>query len=334
MYIFLTGGKTMGHITPLLSIYKRLYKEYEIVYFGLSNSMEEKECERLGITFFKLKCLPFYRKNLFKNFKTIYYIIKDIKTIKEKYKNCSIKAIFSSGGFVSIPLTLSFRNNKKIKKILIEPNIVIGLANKFLLRYVNYICVAFPTFKGKKFRLTGNPIEIEVSKFDHPSFYVKKEMILFLGGSNGALEIVKLAYDFNQKNPSIPIFVITGERYYDTYVFNENAYVFKKISSISSIFEKFKIIVSRSGASTITEIIKTNSCAIFLPSKNVSANHQYKNAKYLVDRGCAIMIDDYTETSYQEVTTVYQNDVLITKIKNTISELNFKNSVEEVIKLM
>ena len=96
MYIFLTGGKTMGHITPLLCLYNELKNDYEIIYFGLENSMEEGECKRIGIRFYPLDLLPFYRKRVLLNFKSFNKLIKEIRMIKKEFENTQIKAIISS----------------------------------------------------------------------------------------------------------------------------------------------------------------------------------------------------------------------------------------------
>lgn len=324
----------MGHISPLLSIYENIKNDYEIIYFGLKNSMEEEVCKRLNIKFVELDLYPFFRKNIFKNIITINKLLKEIRRIKKEFKKEQIKAIISSGGYVSFPLVYAFKNNHKIKKLLIEPNSVFGLANKLLISKVDYVCTQFITSTNKKFIKTGNPIEISNPTFDHSSFYLNKELILFLGGSNGALEIVKLAYDFNCNYPEIKIFVITGDKYYETYKFNTNAHVYKRINNISSIFKFFKIIVSRSGASTLTEIILTNSVSILMPSKNVVANHQYKNAMFLKNKNACYLIENYSKESYIEVYNLLHNTLQIDTIKKNIFSLKAENSVENVVNLM
>jgi len=138
LYIFITGGKTMGHITPLLTLYDELKDKYKIIYFGLENSMEEEVCNKLKIPFYKLKLLPFYRKKIFRNFNTFKLIFKEKNKIIEEFKNYNIKGVISSGGYVSIPLLLAFSTNKKVRKILLEPNVSLGLANKFLLNISDY----------------------------------------------------------------------------------------------------------------------------------------------------------------------------------------------------
>ena len=324
----------MGHISPLISLYKHLNIKYKIIYFGLKDSMEEEECKRLNIEFYPMELYPFYRKKIFKNILTFFRLFKETKIIKEKFLKYNVKAIISSGGFVSIPLIYSFRRNKKVKKILIEPNIIMGLANKILKHFVNYICVQFPVYKGNKYILTGNPIEVINSTFDHPAFYLNEDLILFIGGSNGALEIVKIAYDYHIHFPKQKIFVITGNKYFGTYAFNNNAYVYKKITEISSIFNKFKIIVSRAGASTITELINTKSCVLLFPSKNVSANHQMKNANYMEDMNMAVVIRNYDEKSYLKVHKLFVDNKKINEIKNNLSAKQINNSTQNILNLI
>ena len=109
---------------------------------------------------------------------------------------------------------------------------------------------------------------------------------------------------------------------------------YKKINDISSIFKYFKIIVSRSGASTITEIILTNSASILLPSYNVTANHQYKNAFYLKEKNACILMENYQKDSYLEVYDLYINNVLVEKIKDNLKSIKINNSIDNVIRLI
>ena len=288
----------MGHISPLLGIILELKDEYNFIYFGLEGSMEEEVCKKYNIEFHKMKLKPFYRKNIFKNILTFYLILKEIKIIRKMYKNYDIKSIISSGGFVSIPLILSFKN---CKKILLESNTTIGLANKLLANYVSYIGTQFPTIKHKKCILTGNPIRVFESKFDHPFFYLNEPVILFVGGSNGAFEIVKVAYEFNNLYPNIKLFVITGEHYYDTFTFNNNVRKFKRIEELSSILHKFKLVISRAGGATITELLLANVVFILIPSNNVVGNHQVLNANYLKSIGACEVISDISDLKYLSI---------------------------------
>ena len=329
MYIFVTGGKTMGHISPLLGIILSLKQKYEFIYFGLEDSMEEKICQQYNITFHKMKLLPFYKRNILKNIKTIYYIFYEKRRIKRLYKNYTIKAIISSGGFVSIPLVLSFSN---CKKILLESNTTLGLANKFLSHFVDYVGLQFDTVKHKKSVVVGNPIIIEKQEYDHLFFYSNKPLILFVGGSNGAYEIVELAYKFNLKYPNVKIFVITGERYYESFRFNDNAVVVKRIFKLSSVLNKFKLVISRAGASTITELLLSNVDFILVPSKNVASNHQYKNAIYLMKKNiCGIIENTQSDIATDYIYNRYSNAFNHINRSSEVVVLDSINRIETLI---
>ena len=332
MFIFVSGGKTMGHISPLLSIILALKDKYHFVYFGLSGSMEEEVCKNYDIMFFPLKILPFDRKNILNNFKTFYLMYKETKRIKQNYKKVENKAIISTGGFVSIPLFMALKSKRKI---LLESNTTLGLANRFLSSKATYIGVNFDTIKSKKKVVVGNPIKIRTSDFDHPFFYYNDPLILFVGGSNGAFEIVKVAYEFNKKYPDLKIFVITGKRYYQTFTFNENARVFEKIDNLSSIFHKFKLVVSRAGAATITELLLSNSIFILVPSNNVSGNHQVLNAKFLEENGVCEVIYDISDMNYLSlIHDLLYNTNSHEKYRNNIKKILVKDSLKKVINLI
>lgn len=331
MYIFVSGGKTMGHISPLLGIILSLKEEYDFVYFGLKDSMEERVCTRYNIPFYSLELIPFNRRNILKNIKTFYLISKSKRTIKKEFNSYNPKCIITSGGFVSIPLVLSF---KKTKKLLLESNTTLGLANKFLLRYVDYLGLQFDTFKNKKSVVIGNPLIIHNSTFDHPFFYLKDKPVLFVGGSVGAYEIVRCAFEFNIKYPNIKIIVITGDKYYEEFKFNSNARVYKRINELSGILNKFSLVVSRAGGSTITELINSSTPFVLYPSKNVSANHQELNAKYLHELGVCEIINDFNINSlvkiYNLLTDSIRQNIMIDK-QNEIKILDSVNRIKKIL---
>ena len=321
----------MGHISPLIGIILSLKNEYEFIYFGLKGSMEERICQENNISFHAMNLIPFNRKNILINVKTFYLILKERRIIKKKYKNENVKAIISSGGFVSIPLVLSLR---KVKKILLESNTSLGLANRFLLPFVDVLGVQFPTINNKKVVQVGNPIIIYHSNFDHPFFYLKEKPILFVGGSNGAIDIVRCAYMFNQKYPDVKILVITGKNYQDDFQFNNNAKLFKLIPKLSGVLNKFSIVVSRAGAATITELLLSNVCFMLYPSKNVSANHQEKNAKYIESFNKTIVINETNDSSIDLIYNLLKDENKQRQMKENNVNIIIKDSIERIRKLI
>ena len=303
--IILSGGKTMGHVTPLIAIYEHYKNRFSFLYFGLKDSMEERECRKQNIPFFALDLLPFYRKNLLKNYHTFKKINKEKKRISEKLKTAKIRAIFTSGGFVSIPVVLASRTFK-CKKILFEANAVMGLANKWLSLYVDMVITQFD-INSKYFNLGYPILNNQKPSLDLPFFYQKKPLLLFVGGSNGALEIVKFAYQFHLDNPHINCVILTGNRYYDLYDLNNNAIKFKRIENVSSIFKYFNVIVSRSGGATISELFSIGSKAVLIPSRNVVGDHQYHNAINLKEYQNFKVALDYEEMK-NAITDLLSND--------------------------
>lgn len=316
----------MGHVTPLISLATILKEKYEVIYVGNKNSMEEEKCKEEGISFICIETYPFYRKNILKNFKTFKFIKKESKRLKHILKNKKIKAIITSGGFISVPLLLSFRHQKNIKKILLESNAVMGLANKFLARYVDVICFQFSIPKHKKGIYTGSPIIIKENKTLSINCYSRK--ILFLGGSNGAKDIVDLAYNFNQEYPDISIYVLTGKRYYKMHNFNNNVSEYEKIDNVASYFKYFDVVVSRAGGSTISELIATKTPNVLYPSNNVANNHQYKNALFLSKMNATIVI-----ANKNEVKKVYELFTSINLQKQQIDNLKILDRIDTIKKI-
>lgn len=290
--IVLTGGKTMGHITPLITIYRLLQNDFSFIYLGLKNSMEEAVCQKNNIPFIPLDLLPFYRKKLHRNILTFSKIFEAQKKLKNELKSAKIHAILSSGGFVSIPAILAYKN-AKCKKILFEANAVMGLANKYLSKYVDYVITQFPL--NKKYLCLGYPVLIPEASFDSPFFYQNRPLVMFVGGSNGALDIVKYAYQFHLDYPLINCIVLTGEHYYDLYDFNFNARKYRKIDNLAGVFTKIDVVVSRSGGATIAELLMTRSKAVLVPSRILSNDHQYKNAIALKDNDQFLLASSYDE---------------------------------------
>lgn len=320
----------MGHITPLIAIINHFKDKHNFIYFGLKGGMEEEVCKREKIQFHPLVLKPFNRKNILSNIKTFYLILKERKNIIKSFKD-KPNVIISTGGFVSIPLLFSF---KKCKKILLESNSTMGLANKLILNICDHLAVNFPTINNKKTVHIGNPIKLFKSNFDDYFFYLNKELILFIGGSNGAFEIVKAAYDFNLKYPDVYLMVITGEHYFETFKFNDKVKVYKRINNVSGIFEKFKLIVSRSGAATITELLLAKSLFVLIPSHNVTGNHQVLNAKYLDDLGICEVVYDIKDGSYLDtIYFLYKNDKLSSKYFINREKLISLNTFEKLEKL-
>ncbi len=284
MLIYLTGGKTLGHITPLINIYKKLNYKHTFVYFGLSNSLEEELCKLNNIKFIPLYLKGLNRKNIFKNIEVFSLIFKSNKIVKKELLT-KPDLIIASSGFVCIPLLYKSKN---IPIFLLEQNTTLGLVNKLFYKKSTKLLLSLPIDKTlDKTYLTGNFVISEKSAYDNIEFYTKKRTILLFFGSMGSSYL----YDYFSKNEEVfndyKVFIVLPNKYYDKYVFNKFIKL-KPINNINNIFNRFDLLITRAGATTIAEILNSNTKALLIPSPNVVNNHQEKNAilmknNYLID---------------------------------------------------
>ena len=263
------------------------------------------------------------------------------------------KIIIGTGGYASGPI-MYVASLLGIPVFIQEQNSYPGLTNRILSKYAKKIFVAYDGmdkyFDNSKIVVSGNPIRKSIknislkNKSDYlKSLNLKKDLktLLFLGGSLGADRLnrfVKDNIDFFKKN-DLQVILQCGSRYFDTYKFLNNSHikVLPFIKEMDKVFSSSDIIISRSGASIISELCFVGKPVIFIPSPNVADNHQSKNAKKLYDLGAAEYVEedevDYKLTSIINkilVSEVY-SDSLSEKIK-TLSKPNASKIIVNEIK--
>lgn len=263
--ILLTGGKTGGHITPLIALGKRINN---VLYIGNETGLEKKVCKENNI--------PFLGLNIKNN---IFNIIKNVFKIRIKKVDC----ILSTGGFISIPV-LIYGFIHRIPIYLIEGNVEFGVTNKFFSYFSKKVFLAYEQSKMKnKYVLTGLPTLINTNIYEHFDFD-----ILIIGGSLGSKPLCDLVYSLNEH---YRIVLIAG-RYKDEYKNIKNVRVFDYRKDLNSLMKQAKVIISRAGAMTTYEIFLLNKPSVIIPSKKTKNNHQVINAKYFEKKGLALYLDE------------------------------------------
>jgi len=310
MKIIFTGGGTGGHIYPALALIKTIREkrpDTDILYIGKLDSQEEKLCERENIPFIGIKVLPLYRKNPFKNIKTIINFLKSYHECKKIIKNFDPDWIVGTGGYVSCPVIYAGAK-KHYKTIIHEQNSTPGVTNKFLAKYAKYIAISFPEsakcFPQKKVVLTGNPraqvvYEKKIIKKSDLGLTENKKFILIFMGSLGAKyvneAIVKLLPLLNKRKEWEVVFV-TGKEHYEDIQHKISSMVLNNIQLkpyidyMPAYYQHADLVICRAGATTLAEIAALGLAAILIPSPYVTNNHQEKNALSLVNNNAAIMI--------------------------------------------
>ena len=309
--IIFTGGKTAGHVYPLIEIIKYFDKD-EVLYVGLNGNIEEEICQKHNINFLGIELNN----------------IIDYQKEYNKIKKIDFELVVSSGGFVSIPALLACRMKKK-KYILLEENVVMGITNILFRNKAKYVCLAFKYKKMRKnYLYTFNPT-VE-RKIDKLKYRTNKKRILILGGSLGSKFMrdvaIKLAV-VKKENEEI-VFV---SKNYETN--NPKITYYKYVDDLPSLIYNSDVIISRAGGGSICEILGMKKKAIFIPSSKTKRNHQIKNAKYLSNNNLANYIseDDFsinkllklinTKNTYDESLIINDSGYKISRlIKGALNE--------------
>ena len=350
--IILSGGGTGGHIYPAISIANEIKSRdnnSEILFVGAKDKMEMNIVPIHGFKILGLWISGFNRKNIFKNllvpFKLLVSTFQAIIIIKKFNPN----VVVGTGGYASGP-TLFVANLFKIPTLIQEQNSYPGITNKILSKKVKTICVAYKNlekfFPKNKLVLTGNPVRSTISSnsdyFDESINYFKldnnKKTLLVVGGSLGSREINKAVYSMVDYLEYLNLQVIwqCGKLYYDDYkskVDSENIKLYDFIDQINLAFSVSDFIVSRAGASSVSELSIVGKPVIFIPSPNVAENHQLKNAEAIVNNEAAILVEEKNlkEDLKKEISMLNSSSELRNKLSKNIKKLAFVNATNEIV---
>lgn len=306
MKVIITAGGTGGHIYPALSIINELKKDKnnKYLYIGTKDRMESDIVPSKGIPY---KAIEVYglKKNIISNIKNINHIFKSYKECLEIMKEFKPDIVLAFGGYVTLPVVLAARK-LNIKCALHEQNVIPGKANKFLSRFVSRIFISFEDskkyFNENKVVYSGNPRLEEAMKMKKADktefgFSKNKKLIIIVMGSLGSSVVNEKLLDFlrTYEENDKEILFISGKKSYDSLVNNlivpKSTKIVDYFENLPSIMKSADLIVSRAGASTISEVLATNIPSILIPSPYVPNNHQYYNALDLVNQKVSILIE-------------------------------------------
>ncbi|MCI6559739.1 MAG: undecaprenyldiphospho-muramoylpentapeptide beta-N-acetylglucosaminyltransferase [Prevotella sp.] len=360
--VIISGGGTGGHIFPAVSIanaIRALRPDAKILFVGALGRMEMQRVPAAG---YEIKGLPicgFDRRNLLRNIKVLYKIIKSQRMAKQIICDFKPMVAVGVGGYASGP-TLNQAAAMGIPCLIQEQNSYAGVTNKLLARKAKRICVAYDDmerfFPAEKIIKTGNPVRQTLLDSKITKEEARKTMgldpsrktILLVGGSLGARTVNEsvMAHLDTIRNSDIQFIWQTGKYYSDEIARRlsqeeacPNLTVTDFISDMAVAYTAADLVVSRAGASSISEFCLIGKPVILVPSPNVAEDHQTKNAMALVNRQAAICIKDAEATDKlieTAITTVNNPDTLASLSEN-ILKLALPNSADiiaqEVIKL-
>jgi UDP-N-acetylglucosamine--N-acetylmuramyl-(pentapeptide) pyrophosphoryl-undecaprenol N-acetylglucosamine transferase len=354
----LSGGGTGGHIYPAIAIaneLKRQFPDAEFLFVGAKDKMEMQKVPQAGYDIKGLWIAGLQRKltmqNLMFPFKVLSSLMESRKIIKQFKPN----VVIGTGGFASGPL-LRAAGSIGIPTVIQEQNSYPGITNKLLSKKANAICVAYENldsyFPKNKMVITGNPvrqdlIDIAAKRDEALSFYgldSNKKILLVLGGSLGARRINQLIEKELDNFQKLDIQIIwqCGKLYYNDYKKHnqQNIKVVDFIERMDFVYAAADIIISRAGASSVSELCIVGKPVIFIPSPNVAEDHQTKNAKAIVEaKGAILLKESQLENEFSIVFEALFHDAekqkqLGSNIKKLARPNATKDIVSEIIKLL
>ena len=304
MKVILTAGGTGGHIYPALGVIEELKKDKnnEFLYIGTKDRMESDLVPSLGISYESLEVYGLTKniKNNFKNVKCLIFAYKKAKKIIKEFKP---DYVIGFGGYVTYPV-IKAAHKLNVKCAIHEQNKIPGKANKMLSKYADVTFISFRESKNyfkNNVVYSGNPCgqkAVTIVAHDKTSlgFSKDKKLILIVMGSLGSEVINEKLKDFLStfNDPNKEILFVTGNRSYDDF---KNVKVPSSVkvvpfyNNLSGLMKVADLIISRAGASTISEILALNLPSILIPSPYVANNHQFYNAKDLSDKGLCFMLE-------------------------------------------
>jgi len=350
--IILSGGGTGGHIYPAIAIANALkarFPKSEFLFVGAKDKMEMQKVPQAGYSIIGLWISGIQRRLTFKN------VLFPLKLVVSLFRSMAIlnsfkpDVVIGTGGFVSGPL-LQVAAMKGVPTLIQEQNSFPGITNKLLSKKVTKVCVAYEGlerfFPKEKLILTGNPVRQDVVDLEGKSAEANtffsldphKKTLLVLGGSLGARRINQLVeskLDY-LKNLDIQLIWQCGKLYeadYSRYNSNANVQVHSFLNRMDLAYASADVIISRAGASSVSELCVVGKPVIFIPSPNVSEDHQTKNALAVSEQGAALLIREQDlESNFEtQFSALISSDSTQLELSAAIKQLALKNATQSIV---
>ncbi len=347
----ISGGGTGGHIYPAVAIANELKLRYPDAKFLFVGANDRMEMEKIPQSGYQIKGLwisglqrSFSLDNLLFPFKLISSLWESKKIVKSFKPDLAI----GTGGYASAPL-LKIASSKGIPCVIQEQNSYAGLTNKWLSKNVKKICVAYEQmeryFPADKLCFTGNPVRqdlIDISDkkeqaISHFNLDNTKKTVLILGGSLGAQRINHLISNHLNYFLKLDVQILwqCGSYYYEIYrgIKNDFVQVHSFLNRMDLAYAASDYIISRAGALSVSELCLVGKPVIFIPSPNVSEDHQTKNATSISAKNAAILIkeEDLEKQFKKQFNQLINSENLQSELSKNIKSLAKPNATKDIV---
>ena len=363
--IILSGGGTGGHIYPAVAVAEALERRFgddvELLFVGAEGKMEMEKVPALGYRIVGLPIAGLQRRMDWHNLAVPLKVLRSIRMAKKTIRDFGADAVVGFGGYASAPV-LWAAQRLGVPTVIQEQNSYAGLTNKILSRRAKRICVAYEDmerfFPADRITMTGNPLRGRFSKegadrgeaLAYYGFRAELPVVLVVGGSLGTRSLNEMmkAWILSLGGADAPVQVIwqTG-KYYEREMQaflaahpTGNIWQGAFIDRMDYAYAAADLVVSRSGAGTVSELCLVARPVLFVPSPNVAEDHQTKNAMALVNKQAAVMVKDaeVVERLGEVMERLLQDDGERKSLSEHILTLAMKNSDEmiarEILKIM
>ena len=361
MRILFCGGGTAGHVYPNIAIAETFLRNNPNTKLAYVTTAKGIENELVPFKKYQINVIGLKRAISYKNLKCLTLLMKGIKDSKKIIQEFHPDVIVGTGGYATFPVVYAGKR-LGVKTVLHESNLIPGKAIKVLESSVDKIFVNFEEskkyFKHKeKIIRVGNPLRQGYYTVDKQQARKKlglkeKWVVLCFGGSLGATKINDAALEMIDNlikyRNDILLMWATGKKDYNTmrqkienkgYGKLKNIVLYDYISNMPDVLAVADIVVCRAGAMTVSEVSLCGKCTIFVPSPNVTNNHQFKNANALCEKGYAkLLTENELYKLSDEIKELLDNDEKRDEMERGIKEFSLVDSnkmiYEEILNIL
>ncbi len=362
MRVLLTGGGTAGHVTPALAIaeiIKDNFKGSEIAFVGRLGGEENRPIKKSGYKLYTVDIEAPKRSLTLKNFRVLRKILSSRKAAREIITEFEPDVIIGTGGYVSYPL-LRMGIRLDIPTLIHESNAYPGLVTRLLSKKVNAVMLGIGE-AGEHLKVTtnvvtvGNPVRRAFNSTSRNEARQKlglrpgEMLVVSFGGSGGSVRIndavVGLMRDSDYKRQRVRHIHASGRKYFESIKAiapeltdgKGTKKVVPYIENMPEMLMAADIAITRSGAMTLAELAATGTAPILIPSPNVAANHQYKNAAALSGNGAAIMLteDNLTvDTLKASLGAILRDGIARKTMEHKLRGMSGSSCAENILKVI
>lgn len=350
----ISGGGTGGHIFPAIAIadeLKRRLPDAEILFVGAKDRMEMQKVPQAGYPIEGLWISGLQRKLSWQNLLFPLKFISSLLKSRSIIKRFKPDAVIGTGGFAS-GAVVKVAGQMGIPTFIQEQNSYAGITNKMLAKNAHKICVAYDAmeqfFPKEKIVKTGNPIRdglLNIAEYRSEGlsyFHLdsQQKTLLVLGGSLGARRINQL---IEQQLPlfeqlGVQVLWQCGKLYYEEYkkYNSEQIRILAFIDRMELAYAAADVIISRAGASSVSELCVVGKPVIFIPSPNVAEDHQTKNARAIADKQAAILLreSELNEQFANTFSTLIADEAQQEALSAHIKVLAQPNATKDIVNLI